>query len=352
MDKGKRIEWIDICKAITVYLMVLAHVGIPKNVDIFIHSFHMPMFFLLSGYCFNEIKYNKVWVLIKSRFLSLIVPYMIFGAGLFVFWNVCLLALGQKEQMQPVASLLQSMFWVNTRAKPFGVVQWFLTALFIAEIIFWFILYIGQSKIKVVMIEIVVIGIIGCVYPQVFDFRLPWAIDSAMVATVFFGLGWIMKRIDMDKVYVYTKIEEKKCIITSILLMIVVTPLIFLNGEVNIRSIKYENGILFFVNAMIMMMVMILLSMVISSKTKIRKNAGYKKILLTGKHTLVVLLLNSTIIRMWEVAAGEKIAAELGKGMYLLNVIVAMIVLEISVVISVLIEKYIPFILGKSNKGQ
>ena len=59
--KENRIGWIDICKAIAIYFMVLGHAGISENVSIVIHSFHMLVFFLLSGYCFDEVKNSDIW---------------------------------------------------------------------------------------------------------------------------------------------------------------------------------------------------------------------------------------------------------------------------------------------------
>jgi hypothetical protein len=57
---GKRVEWIDLAKFIAISLMVMGHLGLPKPAARLIHVFHMPVFFLLSGYCFNEIKHRKI----------------------------------------------------------------------------------------------------------------------------------------------------------------------------------------------------------------------------------------------------------------------------------------------------
>lgn len=345
MNKIKRVEWIDICKAFTVYLMVLAHVGVTKNIDIFIHSFHMPLFFVLSGFCFNEVKYNKLVVLIKSRFKTLIIPYIIFGTGLFMFWNICLMILNRKDEMQPLTSLLASMFWINTRAKPFGVVQWFLTALFVAEIIFWVLLHIGKNEVKKVACLLAVVAVLAGIYPEVSDFRLPWAIDSALMGTVFFGAGWVLKKLDVEKIcYLITR-NKFKCVVLSMGVAMIVVPLVFINGDVNIRSARYQNVALLLINAIIMTGIIIVCSVVVSDKK--RKGKIYESVVFAGKHTLVVLLLNSTLIRIWEVVIGDKLAIRLGDGIYWVNVFVALAVLIIAVIMSVIIEKYVPFFVGK-----
>lgn len=49
MVSSKRIEWVDIAKGIAIILMVVGH-EIGGNARIFIFSFHMPLFFILSGF--------------------------------------------------------------------------------------------------------------------------------------------------------------------------------------------------------------------------------------------------------------------------------------------------------------
>lgn len=57
MDKIKRIDWIDVAKGVGIFLMVMGHTSMPDAVNRWIYSFHMPLFFLLSGLVFNPGKY-------------------------------------------------------------------------------------------------------------------------------------------------------------------------------------------------------------------------------------------------------------------------------------------------------
>lgn len=50
----KRIDWIDWAKAIAIFLMVIGHCwNTPKWLIYFICSFHMPVFFIVSGYLYK-----------------------------------------------------------------------------------------------------------------------------------------------------------------------------------------------------------------------------------------------------------------------------------------------------------
>lgn len=70
-----------------IFAMVFAHVGLRmKGVDEslaeWIHLWHMPIFFILSGMVLNGSKWlgwNKFLKLVINRFKSLIIPFLIWG---------------------------------------------------------------------------------------------------------------------------------------------------------------------------------------------------------------------------------------------------------------------------------
>lgn len=48
---GKREVWADYVKALAIFLMVLGHFNLNSEAsEQFIYMFHMPVFFLISGY--------------------------------------------------------------------------------------------------------------------------------------------------------------------------------------------------------------------------------------------------------------------------------------------------------------
>lgn len=48
----KRIHWIDWAKFIGIWLVIIGHAPIIGG--IFIYMFHMPMFFMISGFLYNK----------------------------------------------------------------------------------------------------------------------------------------------------------------------------------------------------------------------------------------------------------------------------------------------------------
>ena len=75
-----RIQWIDIAKAITIIAMIIGH-SVPYGSSIrnLIFSFHMPLFFILTGYTMREdADFKELCLGIKKDFLRLIVPMLLF----------------------------------------------------------------------------------------------------------------------------------------------------------------------------------------------------------------------------------------------------------------------------------
>ncbi|HON53348.1 MAG TPA: acyltransferase family protein [Bacteroidales bacterium] len=70
----QRINWIDYAKVIGIYLVVLGHLPIPEQGSVYIYSFHMPLFFFISGFLSktNNITFRQ-FILKKIR--TLIIPY-------------------------------------------------------------------------------------------------------------------------------------------------------------------------------------------------------------------------------------------------------------------------------------
>lgn len=96
ITKGRDIT-IDIIRGIAIILVVLGHTSIYnaelqwfltlKNI---IYSFHMPLFFAISGFVFGRYELEeKRTALIKKKLVGLGIPYIIFSI-VYIFFNVLL----------------------------------------------------------------------------------------------------------------------------------------------------------------------------------------------------------------------------------------------------------------------
>lgn len=122
-----RLDWIDWMKAIGIYLVVLGHfysVG-----EQFIYVFHIPLFFLISGFLSKREEINHVFW--KKLWYNLIVPMLIM-AIINVFIH-CLV------QFLTSSFLFSDIFWF-VRNVVFGMVSgfdtlWFVYTLIILKVI-------------------------------------------------------------------------------------------------------------------------------------------------------------------------------------------------------------------------
>jgi fucose 4-O-acetylase-like acetyltransferase len=74
----ERVEYIDIARGIGILLVALAHADVSlfsPYLHRLIYSFHMPLFFFLSGYFFNP--QTPFWALVKKRFNTILKPYLV-----------------------------------------------------------------------------------------------------------------------------------------------------------------------------------------------------------------------------------------------------------------------------------
>ena len=139
---SKRIEYIDIARGIGILLVVLGHNDFalvsPFAYKV-IYSFHMPLFFFLSGYFINPSV--GFWEFIKKRFNSLLKPYL-FTIFMIYFVSVSFEKMGfQTAIFRITKSLYGSGYYID------WVQLWFLPHLFVVSLYaYMFIFVMGRFK--------------------------------------------------------------------------------------------------------------------------------------------------------------------------------------------------------------
>ena len=72
-----RLVFVDYFRAFGILLMIMGHVGFGSVFDKWIHAFHMPMWFFISGYFYKSDR--KFFVHVRKRVVSLVVPFLFFS---------------------------------------------------------------------------------------------------------------------------------------------------------------------------------------------------------------------------------------------------------------------------------
>lgn len=143
----QRNKIIDIIKAIGIILMLLGHSGFEYTN--WIYQFHMALFFLVAGYCFNDkyIEDKKGLIkLLKSRVLSLYIPCLLFNSAIVLCHNFFLkfyLISGNYYNLKDIAiGLIKCLLFSG--GENLSGAMWFLRTMFFSTIIFALIQYITK----------------------------------------------------------------------------------------------------------------------------------------------------------------------------------------------------------------
>ncbi|MGL4730573.1 MAG: acyltransferase family protein [Clostridium sp.] len=337
----KRLEWIDMCKFIAIFYMVWAHIGVSRNLDIYIHGFHMQIFFFLSGYVCSYKKEEKIIDVMKKKVRSLIVPYLNFAIITYVFWGI-FYVIYDKSKFISLEIFLKSILF-NAEISPYGGVQWFLTCLFIVEIMYYVIyLRTKESKGKRILIIFFII-ILGGFGKYIFDERPVWALDTAFVGLGFYYIGTVFKEYKESKIVKYI-LNEK--ILLTIAFGVISYLAIRLNGYTNMRIMSYGNYILFFVASNLAIIFYIRLSKTII-KFKV-DNKMYRTIMYLGKNTIIILVLNQVFNIGIKILIGSYINNNKA-AISIIGFILTIVVLIAMIPLINLINKKIPIIIGRKK---
>ncbi len=169
-----RNPWIDVAKGIAIILVVLGHTTIPHFVSDFIWAFHMPCFFIASGWCTDWTKY-KFGEYVKRKFYSLIVPFIVYS--ILVLLISCYLG------------LITFTDWLINGWSGFAL--WFIPVLFFSMIIAKVVMRTSNLSLQVVYV--ILLAMLGG-FLNKHEIQLTWNISSVPYASALIILGSIFKK--------------------------------------------------------------------------------------------------------------------------------------------------------------
>ncbi len=130
MTKNNRIDYLDIAKGIGILLVILGHIPyISEPVRQYIVSFHMPLFFIISGIliCHTWKEEENTASFVKRKVRGLLLPYAFFSV-IYLLIELCRIWVkGTGEWGNLFRQLFQSVCLQGVS------VLWFFPALFFAE---------------------------------------------------------------------------------------------------------------------------------------------------------------------------------------------------------------------------
>lgn len=283
MNNKERIEYIDIAKGITILLVIVGHTINNPFLKQVIYTFHMPLFYILSGYFFKPKSSNKE--VLKKGFKKLIIPYIISSLIITMFYTTKAI-IKQDDAMQIMRGWIDSLLFGSGEIKGINYFTgnvineigaiWFLLSLFWVQILFNFLCKIKSEKKQIVIM--IMTSIIGFILPKYI--WLPLSIETSFVAIIFYFVGYQLKQ---------KKIMEKKLNFTVKVLIGIIWILGACCCNTNIVSNTYN---LWYINIVTGILGSYL---VIEISKSIEKNKNFIKNFLQwcGKNSLYILCIHA-----------------------------------------------------------
>lgn len=177
--ENKNSNWVNYLRFFGIIFVVLGHINSPLTK--FIFSWHMPFFFIISGFfvkpCTNASQ------TIQKNFNKLMIPYFLFALLAIVIETVKRFFLNREplNYFSQTKAILYTMTQ-SSLSDSYAFVLWFLPALFIAKTITEITLSKTSSKFL-----IVIVGILSFICGYKYEF--PLGVSLGLMAYPFLVLG-------------------------------------------------------------------------------------------------------------------------------------------------------------------
>ena len=178
----KRLDWIDLAKGIGIILMVLGHMpSVPGVIHDWIFTYHMPLFFFLSGYLFRKKNPQKC---LKESVQSYLLPYIAYSVLFIVLDYVLFMDIHNME-----ISIGRFL-----RGQGSFDVLWFFVSMFWVKNVYNIIVEKASDEKKANLIMIIICIIAYCF--TLFKIGITFKFTTSIVSVLFFASGYEYRQRD------------------------------------------------------------------------------------------------------------------------------------------------------------
>lgn len=341
---------LDMLKGIGIFLVVLGHATfVNEKIITYIFSFHMPLFFIVSGILMN-LTYKEdltIQTFLTKKLRSIGVPYLCF--------SICYTIIDFLSVYFKQISLQDlKINAVCTISLAGSGPLWFLPTLFFAELVLFVLVkkFKTNKLIGVTGIACGIVGLIGC-----FVFRPVFESNKSNLLTMFFmNFVVVILRSMLCQIFLVPgsllasllkKFNKKNAfspiqLIIGIILLAIDFPLSLMNVNIDLHNLNYGNPLLFIICAYLGTIGLYLICNNIPS---------IKLIEFWGKNSLVIMI---THLNFYYLFVGNLLAVRVNQYVthaksyiFLFNIMwVAMLLSSLT---ALLINKFTPWMIGKKK---
>lgn len=248
LEPGTRIQWLDVCKGILIFFIILDHSYPPELYRRIYTPFFLTMFFFVSGYTFSTKSTFREFVTNKGR--RLLIPFLVLGLSKILIYYVT-------EGGRLIERLKGFVLQINCQYDE----MWFLSCLFTSSLLFYLIVTLCRRQKrfpeeKLVLVISSVVSILGFTDMCVWKMKFLWELETACMMVFYMALGyWYRRQHDTGKP---CRLEKATWAIPLAILYTCIVLLFKNYAGIHIQT--FENPILFVLSSLIAIAPIIYLS--------------------------------------------------------------------------------------------
>lgn len=241
MDNKRRLMWIDIAKALAIIAIVMGH-SENKTIAKYLFWFHVPTFFIISGYFFKPITNKKEFYnFVKKKFCQLMIPYSTVLIIDTIYMYYTIINAGKFNITTFMKDLLKAFLGGNYHSSYYSAI-WFLPCLFFTQILFMLIFMVFESskyRIVIVLLSYCLAHIQSTYLLTHQMVKVPLNVDVTLIAIFYYAFGYYAKTL-------LTKIPKALGIILTFFSvgLIIMNYYGILNYELGLKRIAYYHFVL------------------------------------------------------------------------------------------------------------
>ncbi len=347
MDRTKRLHYLDMAKGIGIFFVALGHMeDIATGTRIWISSFHMPLFFIVSGILMavKDESSKDLREAVAKRFRGIIIPYLWFSLSYFII---------DIGNLNIVHNIDLHTFIVDTidSATFYGMsVLWFLPAIFLASCGFLYLKKKMPDRFVAPLLIVIALAayVIKLQFAKLYSanedsllitslINIVYIFLRAAIAQSFVGYGYYAKKLFDGMSFVTSRPGS---FITGAVFLAANIALAMINGCADLRNIILNNVAIYYPAAFLGCFGIILICRALPV-SRIITYFGRNSIIVMACH-INYYILYAGIKLAWLVDSYNKHAKH-----YVFVAVTMITVFVLSAVVIEVINRWFPFVLGK-----
>ena len=337
--------WVDMMRAIGIFAIVFGHTVTAGGLSHYFASFHVPLFFFISGFVFTTKGKNYVSFLAKKA-KSLLIPYVVFALlGILVYALLGTFVKDALADHRTVGSLKDQLIEFCLGYCDTNAPLWFLPCLFVANLLAYpvskFLDSMEKARSKaLLLIPILCLSILwNALNYHIFDFyHLPYKFETVLTLLFFFFLGYGLREFA-----VIERLSRLHGVIKfplTAVLLVLGGILAMENGKVNCLGAYSGDLFLFYPSAVSTILGLALLCSGVNSCPPLQY---------VGRHTTAIMVMHKFPVVLFQ-AVLPQVDRLLAQMPVLTGAVITLISIGLCLVAELLIDRLCPILLGKSRQ--